>query len=297
VLLNGDQVGLSEVDVLFIPDCTSEVPAEEIYREKEKRKLPVVSIIYDVLPITHPHYFPSNQSNLAFRINLQKQLAISDEIICISEATKQAVLNLNWKFDGKIHASHLGALPIQNEIARLELPHTLICVGTIEPRKGHRDLIDAFDFLSKSIPNLVLIIAGRLGWGSDSIATRIVNHPEFNKRLKWFDSPNEEQLEILYSLSSLAIVPTHAEGYGLNIEEALNRSVKVLARDLQVFRERKNKNLYFFSGNGEDLALAIAEHIYLEFEQEEIRQFMDFSREVIDRILHCLPREMEFTKK
>jgi glycosyltransferase involved in cell wall biosynthesis len=289
VLLNDSQIFLQDVDLLFIADCTSQVPATEIFREREKRYLPVVSVVYDVLPITHPHFFPNNQSNMSFRVNLQKQLAVSDVIICISEATRQELLNLQWKFDGEIIVSHLGSPPFQTKVPRLEFSHTLICVGTIEPRKGHEDLIDAFDILKKILPDLVLIIAGRLGWKSEAIAHRIKSHPEYNKSLKWFDSPNENELENLYCLSGLAVAPTIAEGYGLNVDEALSRSVKVLARDLQVFRERKSKNVYYFSGNGEELALAITKVLDLRFDPENLRQFSDFSQDVTDVLLRFVP--------
>lgn len=289
VLLNDKQISLQEVDLLFLADCTSEFPALEIFKEREKRKLPVVSICYDILPITHPHLFPTNQSNMAFRMNLQKQLAVSDVIICISETTRQELLNLQWKYKGETIVSHLGAPPLQAKISRLEFPHTLICVGTIEPRKGHEDLMDAFDILKKILPDLVLIIAGRLGWKSEAIARRIKSHPEYNKSLKWFDSPNENELERLYCLSSLAIAPAIAEGYGLNVDEALSRSVKVLARDLQVFRERESKNIYYFSGNGEELALAITKVLDFKFESENLRQFSNFTQDVTDILLRFAP--------
>jgi glycosyltransferase involved in cell wall biosynthesis len=296
VLINDEKVPLEAVDLLFISDCTSQVPIMEIINQREKRKLPVVSIIYDILPITHPHLFPSEQSNLIFRINLQKQLAVSDVVICISETVKQAVLSLRWKFEGEIIVSHLGAPPIQNKVPRFEMPHTLICVGTIEPRKGHDDLIDAFDILKETFPDLVLIVAGRLGWKSDAIADRILNHPEYKKRLKWFNAPNEDELETLYSLSSVAIAPSIAEGYGLNVDEALSRSVKVLARDLQVFRERASKNVYYFSGGGQELALEVTRLFDLEFEKEKIREFSDFSQDITDIIMGYIPTNKESHK-
>lgn len=290
VVLKGEKVGLADVDLLFIPDCTSQVPAIEILKEKERREFPVVSLLFDVLPLTHPQLFPTKQSNMAFQVNLQKQLAVSDVIVCISETTKRGLLSLGFKIKGEILVSHLGAPPVQAMVPKLHFQHTLICVGTIEPRKGHKDLIDAFDILRVSIPDLVLIIAGRLGWDSELMSRRIMSHPEYKKRLKWFESPSEKELEVLYSLSKLAIAPTVAEGYGLNIDEALSRSVKVLARDLQVFRERESKNVYYFSGGGHDLALAITKYIDLEFETEELRQFRDFSQDVTSVLLRYLPR-------
>lgn len=285
VLLNGPLIPLSEVDLLFISDCTSDIPVAEILKEKKIRKLPVISILYDILPVTNPEYFPNIGVAKFFASNLLKQIAISDVIICISEITKQEILKLNWNTKCDILVVPLGALGIDFQIQKNVIPHTIICVGTIEPRKGHNDLLDAFDLLREKYPDLVLIIAGRLGWNSKSLEERIMSHSEFGQRLKWFDSPTNDLLERLYSVSTLAIAPSRAEGFGLNIEEALSRSIKVLARDIPIFNERSYKNLYHFSGNGNELAKAICRYLDVEYEAEDVRSMLEFSH-TISSIVH-----------
>ncbi|TGV48416.1 glycosyltransferase, partial [Mesorhizobium sp. M2D.F.Ca.ET.160.01.1.1] len=58
-----------------------------------------------------------------------------------------------------------------------------LMVGTLEPRKGHRVALEAFEALWAEGADAELVIVGKIGWGISHLAHRIRNHAEFGKRL------------------------------------------------------------------------------------------------------------------
>jgi O-antigen biosynthesis alpha-1,2-rhamnosyltransferase len=112
-----------------------------------------------------------------------------------------------------------------------------LAVGTIEPRKNHRLMLDAFDRLWAEGKPARLVIFGRLGWRSDALARRIRAHPEFGKRLVWFDSGTDAELDYAYRRASAMIFASGCEGFGLPLVEAMQYGLPVLASDIAVFRE------------------------------------------------------------
>ena len=110
-------------------------------------------------------------------------------------------------------------------------------VGTLEPRKGHRIALDAFEALWADGLDVCLVIAGKHGWGVDHLAEAIRTHREFGKRLFWHERVDDAGLAQLYSDCDGLIAASFAEGFGLPIVEAGYFGKPVIASDIPVFRE------------------------------------------------------------
>ena len=80
---------------------------------------------------------------------------------------------------------------------------TFLTVGTIEPRKGHAQVLDAFELLWKEGVDANLVIVGKQGWMVEALAKRLRSHPERNKCLFWLEGISDEYLENLYAASTL----------------------------------------------------------------------------------------------
>ena len=105
-------------------------------------------------------------------------------------------------------------------LASLAGRRVILVVGTLEPRKNHSGLLDAFDRLGT---DSTLVVVGRQGWKADDIAQRIRGHEAFGEALRWPSEVNDATLDALYDLADVVVVPSHAEGYGLPVVEALRR--------------------------------------------------------------------------
>jgi len=294
-VIHGDLVKLGDLDLVLLLDLNWGFSFPSLMKERQERNLPVISIIYDFLPIHHPEWFPVESAKTAFRVYLQKLIAVSDHIIFNSKKVENDFKNLGWNFAGETHVFPLGAF----EKSTLYVPHisppkTIITVSTIEPRKGQLEILEAFDLLLKSKENYNLFIVGRYGWESEELVRKIYNHPEYGGRLRWFQNLNDSEISALYDGSSIAVAGSYDEGFGLNIEEALSHNLKVVARDIPVFRERAQPNLYFFEGGAKNLHDAIlkAEATPWDvFTNKNLRTMNDFSEQVYSLINNILSQD------
>ena len=128
-------------------------------------------------------------------------------------------------------------------------------VGTIEPRKGHAQVLDAFELLWRTNAERTLIVAGKQGWHVESFIERLKSHPEAGRRLIWLPDTSDSQLAQLYADLDGLIMASEAEGFGLPLVEAAHYGMPLFVRDLPVFREVAGDHaVYFTAKNGAELA-------------------------------------------
>lgn len=246
----------------------------------------LISLAHDILPITHPEFF--NGSPLNFKAYFLRMLVYSDYIICTSNATLQSILSLGWKTSAKFLIFPLGAFEITPlDIQQKSNTLNLLAINTIEPRKGYEDILTAFDSLISKGLDIELNVVGRYGWNSQEVKNRIETHKLFGKRLFWHRGISDAEVIELYEKTDISLVASEAEGFGLTLEEGLARGRKVIARNIEVFKERPNNNLFFFDGGGEELAVKILEVSKIPWNPNgisQIRTMEDFARDVAELI-------------
>jgi glycosyltransferase involved in cell wall biosynthesis len=285
-----------ELDCLFFLDLNMTFPALDLIREKSHRKLRVISMVHDIMPITNPDWFPlkavttlkeesSILSKTLFRFYLQGLSNVSDIIVVPSLHVKNEILSLGMRNLSDIRVIPLGSKEPQNFERKKNKTSVkqITYVSTIEPRKGHIDLINAMSIIwENNLSDLNLTLVGRYGWDSEILIEKITNHKEFGKKLIWENNCGEDKLEQIYSNSDLVVVPSIGEGFGFSIEEALARDIPVLARDLVVFKERSNPNLSFYEGGPEQLADTIVKKIKIPWKSnsQKIRSMRDFAKDL-----------------
>jgi alpha-1,2-rhamnosyltransferase len=126
-----------------------------------------------------------------------------------------------------------------------------LVVGTIEPRKNHRRILDVFDRLWSEGSESSVLIVGRLGWLSDDVAKRIRTHREFGRRLFWLPAASDTELDHAYRHASALIFASCCEGFGLPLVEAMQYGLPVLASDIEVFREIGGEYPHYFDVDDE----------------------------------------------
>jgi glycosyltransferase involved in cell wall biosynthesis len=130
-------------------------------------------------------------------------------------------------------------------------------VGTIEPRKGHDQVIKACELLWMTGMKLNLVIVGKKGWMVEELISRLEKHKQLNRRLYWYQGISDEALNQLYEIADGMVMASEGEGFGLPLIEAAQHNCPVLARDLPVFREVAGQHAAWFNGNS-PLKLAYA---------------------------------------
>lgn len=266
-------------DILFGLDLSDVlVKAEQagLFGHYRNKGVSVFFMVYDLLPIRMPEVFPPNAD--LHHINWLQAISKMDGAICISSAVAedlkrwQAETGLTQKRTRpfKIEHIHLGAdlcnsAPtagpsdhIDLMLAEINSRPSFLMVGTIEPRKGHLQVIEAFEQLWKSNIDVNLIIVGKEGWKAvqDDMRRNIpelINcleiHTETNKRLLWIKESSDEDLEKIYAACTCLIAASFGEGFGLPLIEAAQYNLPIIARDIPVFREVAGDHAFYFRGS------------------------------------------------
>lgn len=144
------------------------------------------------------------------------------------------------------------------EIETREIEAKFLLVGTIEPRKGHAQTLDAFEILWTKGYRAQLVIVGRPGWMTEQLCLRIQEHAEFGHRLKWHKDLPDDRLPEFYQTSTALILASFGEGLGMPLLEAAAFGLPVIARDIPVFREIAGSAAEYFNGDdGETLSKTV----------------------------------------
>jgi glycosyltransferase involved in cell wall biosynthesis len=242
----------------------------------KQRNVRMYFVVYDILPSRHPDFFIEG-SFRSFETWLESAVLHADGIICISQTVahdlhewlierhipRKTPLQIGWFHLGADLISDCQHLsPQEDQLVQRALSQPLaIIVGSLEyrsDRKGYGQALDAFQLLWARGYQGNLAIVGQHLSPSDELTERIANHPEFGRRLFWFESPTDPVLIKLYRSATVLLYPSHGEGFGLPLAEAAWNDLPIIARDLPVFREIAGPHIMYFDGfGGSDLAAAV----------------------------------------
>jgi glycosyltransferase involved in cell wall biosynthesis len=199
-----------------------------------------VCLIHDLIPIEHPHYARPGQ-DARHRRRIAAVAAFADAVIVNSAATGRA-LQPYLDRAGRappVLAAPLGVDPSPHAAIQQGERPFFVCLGTIEPRKNQRLLIELWRRLVAEVgedaPRLVLI--GQRGWGSRGTLAALDRAADLRGSVFVHDHMPDAEVEQLLAGAAALLLPSHAEGFGLPLVEALAQGVPVLCSDLPALRE------------------------------------------------------------
>ena len=254
-------------DIFFGLDLKPDVQVAHAAFFPQLRRSGVVVefLIFDLLPLEMPQFFvPGSSEMFESWLHLISQ---SDGAVCISKSTAESLtrwVNENCKSRPsgfQIAWSHIGIdSPSENllngrqggsleTIGLNQSGISFLMVGTLEPRKGHAQVIAAFSDLWSAGIDVQLFIVGKSGWLCDELSQSIAKHPELRRRLFWLDDIDDDDLNRLYLNCTCLIAASYGEGFGLPLIEAAQKKLPIIARDIQVFREVAGDHAFYFEGN------------------------------------------------
>lgn len=204
------------------------------------RDLPHVLTICDVFPLTDPDWFsPVAVAN--FRRQLHN-LVRADHVLCISQATEEALRAVVPSLRAASSVAHLGVVapepgPDQPPFAGFEGRPYFVCVGTIEPRKNLRSVIAAMAALTDpAVRDLEMVVVGQEGWSITSQELTTLAG-DASRRIRFLGRVPDAQLWRLYANAVCTVFPSLAEGFGFPIVESFACGTPVVTSDRSSMRE------------------------------------------------------------
>jgi glycosyltransferase involved in cell wall biosynthesis len=236
----------------------------EFYAELRRLGIPVYFVVYDLLPVLMPQRF--KRSVVRGHRRWLEVVSAADGAVCISRAVADELrgwmtangpdrhrpFRIGWFHLGADmeHSDPTSGLPDDATEALRELASrpTFLLVGTLEPRKGHVQTLDAFEGLWGDQADVNLVFVGKQGWHMDQFIERLRSHPELGRRLFWMEGVSDEYLGQIYRAVRCLIAPSEGEGFGLPLIEAAQHGTPIIARDIPIFREVAGDHAFYFDG-------------------------------------------------
>ncbi|HET9471587.1 MAG TPA: glycosyltransferase family 1 protein [Usitatibacter sp.] len=209
--------------------------------------LPYVSVVHDLTPISHPEWH-RRRTVVAFLPWIERTLAGAERVIAVSQATAGEIAARFPEIRGKTVVIEHGvdprfspaAPPGESAAVRAEFTRGrpfFLYLGTLEPRKNVGALIAACERLwreRRARPDLLL--AGSGGWRSEGLLSRIARSPFRDKihRIGWVSA---DSAPALLRAAEVFCYPSHAEGFGLPVLEAMACGTPAVVSTAPALRE------------------------------------------------------------
>lgn len=245
-----------------------------LFRELKNSGVKIFFMVYDLLPVQMPEVFPpgANISHerwltaiTGFDGAICGSKTVADELALwikkAERANRTDSLSIGWSHYGSDlrNTAPTRGLPADAEQRLLGMAQcpSFLMTGTIEPRKGHAQVVEAFTQLWQDGHDLNLVIVGNEGWKGlpdsmrrsiPSLVQTIRSHPESGRHLIWLEGTSDEYLDKIYASSTCLIAASFGEGFGLPLIEAARHHLPILARNIPIFREVAQEHAHYFSG-------------------------------------------------
>lgn len=209
------------------------------YRSLPTGSVPAMTIIYDLVFMKAPEsvdeaYLP--------RLSHYVRTAIAGKhwLGAISESVQAEIHEAFPSTVGRtvVMRPGLDVVPANSEAGPTPFdldPGYILFVGSMEPRKNLARLMDAVGQLPEELATRhPLVIVGPQGWRNAEILSSIEKHQSRVRRLPYV---SDDDLRLLYRDASMLVFPSHYEGFGLPLLEAMGSGTPIICSDLPVHRE------------------------------------------------------------
>lgn len=199
-------------------------------------------LVYDLIPVTHPEY-TSQGTVTAYRQGLAEGARLWDFALTISAWTAKELAEALRGLEAPAlpirpmplaHRMNAGTPPGPEDwpatLSDLRGKDFVLCVGTIEARKNHLALFQAWRLLLREgfePPPLVLV--GKAGWRVADLMAQLEATDFLDGRIRLVHGVSDPELEALYRGCLFTVFPSFTEGWGLPVGEALSHGKVVLA--------------------------------------------------------------------
>lgn len=222
----------------------------ETYYSKEflnfKRKKKVITV-YDLIHEKFDKLYTNKNFSLKKRI-----IDESDIVICISNNTKNDLMNYYKVPEKKIFVTYLGCDHLNDDpknvkFENLYLPENFILfVGSRLKYKNFKLFVESYASSKIIHDQFDIVCFGGGNFSNDE--KKFFSELNLNKKIHYHYG-SDYLLSKLYKKAKLFIFPSQYEGFGIPLVEAMSLGCPVLASDINIFREISENGINYFANN------------------------------------------------
>jgi len=208
---------------------------------------PSVITVHNLSIFKFPKLFPPGQF-LNIKIVTPNAIKMSKKIIAVSQSIKQDLIKIFKIPTNKIEVIYNGINkklfqePLKSEIEKIKNQYKIkenyiLFLGTLEPRKNIKTLIEAFELFQKnSTTKYQLVIAGKEGWEAEKIHQKAL-HSHYKNEIIFTGYINPENLNALFSKAKAFVFPSLHEGFGTPVLEAMAKKIPIITSNVESLPE------------------------------------------------------------
>lgn len=275
LLLQRDEVVLRELAEIY-PNVFARIIPSKLFRNRillmlfEQFLIPLILLrdridVVHSLHFTHPLFSPcprvvtihdltfirfpelhTRGRRLVMPFFIRRAMKHVEALIFVSDATRRDAESLMPAGRGLREVIPLG-VDLKNYVvttdetgdvlAKLSISQPyLLFVGTIEPRKNIARLIGAFQAIADDFPQLILVIAGKLGWNFESVIG-MIETSRFKDRIRHLGFISDLWKRHLLAGCSALVYPSLYEGFGLPVLEGMAAGAPVITSNISSLPE------------------------------------------------------------
>ena len=184
-----------------------------------------------------PHFGGSIYSGLGkaffslYKPMIRELILRVDAIICVSKYEATSLQGAFPESSGKIRIIQNGVDFDRLQLYRWNQPvqPTILFAGRLENHKNVDKIIQAFAVLQKDTPDLRLVIVGR-GPAKYELL-QLSQGLGVGSKIEWIDGATKARINQLYSSSTVVVMPSEFEAYGLVAAEAISLGTPTIVAD------------------------------------------------------------------
>ena len=227
------------------------------YQAPKVRSAKLIFTVYDMSFWIHPE-FTTEENRLVCQQGTLEAISRAAGLVFISQSARNEFERI---FPGFCDRRNVAAAvaPLASRFPNLRNPRSVIpsggwlAVGSLEPRKNYDALLDAIQkYWERSKVRRQLTIAGGSGWKSEEIRHRIMEL-EGRGLVRYLGYVSEKQLKQLYGEAFALVFPSHYEGFGLPIVEAMSQGCPAITRRNTSLAEVGGSASLYYNDTTQDL--------------------------------------------
>ena len=191
-----------------------------------------VVTVHDLDFLHHPERTQAEMRRDFPRLARQHALAADHVIVSSHYAAREVVTHLELRPE-RVSVCSPGTPDWTEAIAAARSDGVagtaILFIGTIEPRKNIDGLLEAYARLCVEHPDTPpLVLAGNVGDSVRDFLDKRLAEPVFERRVRRLGYVSDEQRRALYRDARMLVLPSHEEGFGLPVLEAMACGVPVV---------------------------------------------------------------------